>query len=104
MKKRMALNRSWLLLIVILAVILSSCKNNLPTEVNMDNSVPSLDYVSGVWVSADTIAMEPSIRNFHGQALLNRDMTSISWFVSAPYSGGHHTGTLKINGKTYLIC
>ncbi|HOF20984.1 MAG TPA: hypothetical protein PLO24_06995, partial [Bacteroidales bacterium] len=33
-------------------------------------------------------------------ALLNRDMTSLSWFVSAPYSGGYHTGTLRINGKT----
>ncbi|WP_142190069.1 hypothetical protein [Arenibacter algicola] len=27
-------------------------------------------------------------------------MTSVSWFVSAPYSGGHHTGSLKINGET----
>jgi hypothetical protein len=27
-------------------------------------------------------------------------MTSVSWFVSAPYSGGHHTGALKINDKT----
>lgn len=65
-----------------------------------DRFIPSLEDVSGVWVSADTVAMEPSVRNFRGQALLNRDMTSISWFVSAPYSGGHHTGTLKINGAT----
>ncbi len=85
---------------LIAVVLLSSCKSRPQTEVHMNNSVPSLDYVSGIWVSADTIAMEPSIRNFHGQALLNRDMTSISWFVSAPYSGGHHTGTLKINGET----
>jgi hypothetical protein len=47
--------------------------------------------------------MEPSIRNFRGQALLNRDMTSISWFVSAPFSGGYHTGTLRINGKTPIV-
>ncbi|HQK37587.1 MAG TPA: hypothetical protein PLC81_08120, partial [Bacteroidales bacterium] len=50
--------------------------------------------------STDTVEMEPSIRNFRGQALVNRDLASISWFVSAPYSGGYHTGTLRINGKT----
>ena len=87
-------------ILLIAVVILSSCENKLHTDVNMNYSIPSLDDVSGIWVSADTMAMEPSIRNFRGQALLNRDMTSISWFVSAPYSGGHHTGTLKVNGKT----
>ncbi|MFS4417251.1 hypothetical protein [Maribacter sp. 2307ULW6-5] len=61
--------------------------------------VPSLDDLSAIWMAADTMAIEPSIRNFRGQALLNRDMTSLSWFVSAPFSGGHHTGTLKINGR-----
>jgi len=87
-------------ILLIAVVLLSSCKNRQQTDVPMNDAVPSIDEVSGIWVSADTVAMEPSIRNFHGQALLNRDMTSISWFVSAPYSGGHHTGTLKINGKT----
>jgi len=95
-----ALKKSWLIPIVLLAVIVSNCKNIPVADGNMDSLIPSLDDLSGIWVSADTIAMEPSIRNFRGQALLNRDMTSISWFVSAPYSGGHHTGTLKINGKT----
>jgi len=66
---------------------------------SIEDSIPSLDEVSGVWVSADTADMEPSIRNFRGQALLNRDMTSLSWFVSAPYSGGYHTGVLRINGQ-----
>jgi len=64
------------------------------------SNIPTLDELSGVWVSPDTVAMEPSIRNFRGQALVNRDLTSISWFVSAPYSGGYHTGTLRVNGKT----
>ncbi len=64
------------------------------------NAVPSLDEVSGIWVSADSVDMEPSIRNFRGTALLNRDLTSLSWFVSAPYSGGYHTGVMRINGKT----
>jgi hypothetical protein len=44
--------------------------------------------------------MEPSIRNLRAQALVNRDLTSISWFASAPYSGGYHTGVLKLNNKT----
>ncbi len=63
------------------------------------NAIPNLEEVSGIWVSADTADMEPSIRNFRGQALLNRDMTSLSWFVSAPYSGGYHTGVLRIDGE-----
>ena len=92
------LKKGRLILIVLSSVILSTCKNKLVTDGNINSIIPTLDDVSGIWVSADTIAMEPSIRNFRGQALLNRDMTSISWFVSAPYSGGHHTGTLKING------
>jgi hypothetical protein len=54
----------------------------------------------GEWVSADTADMEPSIRNFRGQALTNRDINSVSWFVAAPYSGGYHTGRLRINGQT----
>jgi hypothetical protein len=66
------------------------------------NHVPSLDEISGEWVAADTVAMEPSIRNFRGQAVVNRDMTSISWFASAPFSGGYHTGAMKINGVTPL--
>jgi hypothetical protein len=61
--------------------------------------IPSLDNMSGQWVATDTVAMEPSLRNFRGQAVINRDMTSISWFASAPYSGGYHTGVLKINGS-----
>ncbi len=62
--------------------------------------IPSLEEVSGIWWNADTIMMEPSLRNFKGQALLNRDMTSVSWIASAPYSGGYHTGVMRINGET----
>ncbi|RED47507.1 hypothetical protein [Seonamhaeicola aphaedonensis] len=76
------------------------CKNISSRKTQeIKNHVPSIDEVSGIWMASDTMAIEPSIRNFRGQALLNRDLTSVSWFVSAPYSGGHHTGTLKINGK-----
>ena len=69
---------------------------------NSSSIIPSLEKISGRWVAADTIAMEPSIRNFRGQALVNRDMSSISWFASAPFSGGYHTGSLKINGEVPL--
>lgn len=79
---------------------LISCNNNQDDNQDIYSHIPSLDELSGVWVSADTAAMEPSIRNFHGQALVNRDLTSISWFVSAPYSGGYHTGSIRLNGKT----
>jgi hypothetical protein len=81
-----------------LAFLFSACK-----KPDVMQNVPALDKVSGIWVSADTIAMEPSIRNFRGQAVLNRDATSISWFVSAPYSGGYHTGVMKINGEVPLV-
>ena len=65
----------------------------------ISSNVPSLDEMPGEWVSADMADMEPSIRNFRGQALTNRDINSVSWFASAPYSGGYHTGRLKINGQ-----
>jgi len=61
-------------------------------------NVPSLDEVSGIWMNADTLSMTPSVRNFRGDAQLNKDMTSLSWFVSAPFSGGYHTGIIRVNG------
>jgi hypothetical protein len=61
-------------------------------------NVPALIDVSGVWENADTIATEPSVRNFKAQAILDRDMASISWIASAPFAGGYHTGVLRING------
>ena len=79
--------------------MLAACTGKAPKK-EVYKNIPSLEDLSGVWVSTDTAEMEPSIRNFRGQALVNRDLASISWFVSAPYSGGYHTGTLRINGKT----
>jgi len=84
-------------IVLIMLPALFAC--NMKSEEEIQNEVPSLDQVSGIWVAADTVDMEPSVRNFRGQALLNRDMTSLSWFVSAPYSGGYHTGVLRIDGK-----
>lgn len=84
----------------VVTVLLINCNSQTNKDSRTKSPIPSLDEVSGIWMSTDTMAIEPSIRNFRGQALLNRDMTSVSWFVSAPYSGGHHTGSLKINGET----
>lgn len=92
---------SYILIITCLLFLgLSNCQS--PNNTNIYNNIPSLDEVSGVWVSMDTVDMEPSVRNFRSQALLNRDMSSLSWFVGAPYSGGYHTGSFRINGKTPL--
>lgn len=66
---------------------------------NIYSNIPTLDEVSGIWMNADTTAIEPSVRNFRAQALCNRDMSSLSWFACAPYSGGYHTGVLKINSE-----
>jgi hypothetical protein len=62
-------------------------------------NIPSLASVSGIWINADTLGIEPSIRNFRAQALVGKDMASIGWFASAPYSGGYHSGVMRINGK-----
>ena len=86
-------------LLVLLIISLLSC-NNQSNITDIQDNIPSLEELSGVWVSTDTVAMEPSIRNLRAQALVNRDLTSISWFASAPYSGGYHTGALKLNNKT----
>jgi hypothetical protein len=82
------------------AIILYSCS---PEKKEPFNAIPSLDKISGEWVSADTVAMEPSLRNFRGQAVANRDLTSISWFASAPYSGGYHTGVMRVNGEVPMV-
>ena len=88
------MTRQFSLFIIAPLVFALGCK-----EPEIKHHIPTLDEISGRWVAADTVAMEPSLRNFRGQAVLNRDMTSISWFASAPYSGGYHTGALKINGS-----
>ncbi len=89
-------------LFVVFLLFVASCSN--PSQEQSATSkkpvIPSLDELSGQWVSYDTVDMEPSIRNFRGQALANRDLTSFSWLASAPYSGGYHTGTISINGKS----
>ena len=67
---------------ICLLLVISSCKNKSQEMKDIYDNIPSLEKVSGIWVSADTAAMEPSIRNFRGVALTNRDLTSVSWFNS----------------------
>jgi len=87
-------------MIGIAAILLqTSCDKSKVSQSVIYDNIPSLEDLSGRWVSADTADMEPSIRNFRGQALCNRDLTSVSWFAAAPYSGGYHTGVMRINGK-----
>lgn len=74
--------------------------NKEPRNKDIASHIPSLEKLSGQWVSVDTVDMEPSVRNFRAQALTNNDMISLSWFASAPYAGGYHTGTLRVNEHT----
>lgn len=85
--------------IAIIAIVIFSCNKHNESK-DIYSSIPTLIELSGKWVSTDTIDMEPSIRNFQAQALVNRDLTSISWLAAAPYSGGYHTGVMRINGST----
>ena len=86
-----------------LIFILAFCTcENKEAKIDPIDFVPTLDEMSSVWIHADTIANFPSLRNFRGQAITNRDLTSISWLAAPPYSGGYHTGTLKVNGETVI--
>src|SRR5512133_242406 len=91
-------NSRFLTVALLASLVIISCK-----KADLKENIPALDKVSGIWVSADTVAMEPSVRNFRGTALVNRDFTSLSWFTSAPYSGGYHTGVMRINGKVPMV-
>lgn len=93
-----------LIFVGLLVVMCTSCNTSQKDNTSSTGMefIPSLEEMSGQWVSVDTVDMEPSIRNFRAQALVNKDMSSLSWFASAPYSGGYHTGTFRINGETPL--
>ncbi|MFJ4989305.1 hypothetical protein ACIP9H_36600 [Streptomyces sp. NPDC088732] len=61
--------------------------------------VPPLDGLAGDWIPADRLAHLPSLRNQWGQGHVNADLTSLSWLAFPPYSGGYHTGVLRIDGR-----
>lgn len=84
------------LLLVLLSI---SCTSKQGTK-TVEDIIPDLDEMSSIWISRDTLAIQPTLRNLRAQAILNNDMTSISWFASAPYSGAYHTGSMRVNGNT----
>jgi len=49
-------------------------------------------------MNAADLAHLPSLRNQWGQAHTNKDLTSLSWLAIPPYSGGYHTGVLRVDG------
>ncbi|MGV3510090.1 MAG: hypothetical protein ACO1N7_12435 [Sphingobacteriaceae bacterium] len=86
--------------LILLFAVATLSSHAQQTKQLVEKNIPTLEEVSGVWINADTISMTPSVRNFRAQASVNHDMASISWFASAPYSGGYHSGVLRVNGKT----
>ncbi|MFF3749137.1 laminin G domain-containing protein [Streptomyces sp. NPDC002018] len=64
-----------------------------------DGGVPALDELAGEWTGRAELNHLPSLRNQWGQGHVNGDLTSLSWLAFAPYSGGYHTGALRIDGS-----
>ncbi len=89
-----------MLLITVTAFSCNPTKKPVGPSKGITEIIPSLGEMASIWAKCDTIAFLPSIRNFRAQAIANRDMTSISWFNSPPYSGGYHTGTMKLDDIT----
>ncbi|GIH00588.1 hypothetical protein Pma05_71600 [Plantactinospora mayteni] len=57
-----------------------------------------MDDVAGAEVPAEELHHLPSLRNQRGQAHVNHDLTSVSWLAAPPFSGGYHTGVLRVDG------
>ncbi|MFE4175555.1 hypothetical protein ACFRR7_26540 [Streptomyces sp. NPDC056909] len=70
---------------------------NRPTD-----GVPALDELAGGWTERAELNHLPSLRNQWGQGHVNSDLTSLSWLAFPPYSGGYHTGALRIDGSVPL--
>ncbi|PWU17030.1 MAG: hypothetical protein C5B50_12120 [Verrucomicrobia bacterium] len=61
--------------------------------------VPTLDEMAGDWKNRTELEQFPSIHNFNGQMLVNKDFASVSWLASPPFSQCFHSGVLKLDGK-----
>jgi hypothetical protein len=77
----------------VLASAASSLAGALPS------GAPTLDEMAGDWKTPAEIEQFPSIHNFNGQMLVNKDLASISWLAAPPFSQGFHSGALKLDGK-----
>ena len=65
----------------------------------MTATPPPLDDFVGEWLSREELVHLHSLRNQWGQAHVNGDLSSISWLAIPPYSGGYHTGVLRLDGR-----
>jgi len=63
-----------------------------------DSAIPSLDDMASDWLPKSQLGHYPSIHNFHGALLTNKDLVSVSWLVIPPFSQAYHSGTLSIDG------
>lgn len=73
-----------------------------PAASPLPPGVPTLEEMAGDWKDRAELEQFPSIHNFNGQMLVNKDLASISWLASPPFSQGFHSGVLKVNGKVPL--
>ncbi|TDV57859.1 hypothetical protein [Actinophytocola oryzae] len=61
--------------------------------------IPSIEDLAVEWLSRHELVHLHSLRNQWGQAHVNADLTSLSWLAIPPYSGGYHTGVLRVDGR-----
>lgn len=69
---------------IVLMIFVSCSGENTLTD-KIYSNIPDLEELSGVWVSGDTAAMEPSIRNFQGQALVNENINGQNRMIEEKY-------------------
>ena len=65
----------------------------------MTPTPPPLDDFADEWIDRADLVHLFSLRNQWGQAHVNEDLTSLSWLAIPPFSGGYHTGVLKVDGE-----
>ena len=64
-------------------------------------AIPTLDELASDWLPQSQLGHYPSIHNFHGALLTNKDLLSVSWLVIPPFSQAYHSGTLYVNGEVH---
>jgi hypothetical protein len=82
-----------------LALLLATSLPAAPATCALPAGVPTLDEMAGDWKTPAEVEQFPSIHNFDGQMLVNKDLASISWLASPPFSQAFHSGALEVDGK-----
>src|SRR5947207_15764842 len=54
----------------------------------LPEGVATLENLAGEWKMREELAQYPSIHNFKAELLVNKDLTSVSWVASPPFSQG----------------